>query len=548
MANKDLTGEKEPQDPVMVEHDDQPTVNLSSSLGVSSFMAIFAIWIALSGWMVNFDISYGGTVLQMESFRKSFGHCRMVKNPTTGVEQELCALSATAQSMVSFSQLFSAIGAAFSGLVGSYLGRRGAIQFGCLIVIIGAACQCATTGNYVAYNVCKCISCFGVGHVNAVGPLFGVEVIAPRRRGALVAVFGIGLSIGLLTSSCVCYGTSTIGNNWEWRTPVVIQIPLALMYAGGLTLFPESPRWLLLKGREEKARHAFAKFYGKDPHGPEITAQMRETQSYIELEMAQSGSVSWTGMFHKSYIRRTAISIFVNIAGPFSGIPLVGTYAAVFFAAAGVTKPFLTQVYLGVCGLVGACLGPFIIEYIGRRRSILFALAWMSSCMLVFSTVASGLGSSSEISRKLLIACICLWFFIYASCLSSSHWIVGAEVHSVSLRTYGGAIAVFAANAAFFAASFWTPYMINPTAGNMGTNVGYFYLGMSVVSFFIMFLLLPETARLSLEQIDDHFRSGRQAWRTSLSRNKLIAKGEMCDVTPEERNQSLSDAANKNRH
>lgn len=72
---------------------------------------------------------------------------------------------------------------------------------------------------------------------------------------------------------------------------------------------------------------------------------------------------------------------------------------------------------------------------------------------------------------------------------------------------------------------------------------------MSVLFFFlIMALLLPETARLSLEQIDDSFISGRKAWRTSLSRNKLISKGEKYDISPEEREQTLSDTANKDGH
>lgn len=540
------TAEAEKLDkPVITEHDEQPSGVLSKSLKATTYMVVFAIWIALSGWMVNYDISYGGTVLQMESFQKTFGHCKMAPNPKTGHLQEICALSATAQSMVSFSQLFSAIGAAFSGFTGNYLGRRGTIQFGCLIVVIGAACQCATAGSYVAYNVCKCLACFGVGHVNAGGPTFGVEVIAPSMRGALVSIFNIGLSIGLLTSSAICYGTSTIGNSWEWRTPVILQIPLAVIYAAGMMLFPESPRWLLTKGKEQQARLALAKFYNKDSQAPEITAQLRETEAYIELEKAQSSTTSWTEIFHKSYIRRTTISILVNVAGPLSGVPLIGTYAAVFFGAAGVTKPFLTQVYLGVCGLLGACCGPFIIEYVGRRLAILFGLACMTVCMLIFSAVASGLGASSDTARNVLIAFLCLWFLVYGSCLSSSHWVVGVEVHSVRLRTYGAAIAVFSANTAYFAASFWTPYMINPTAGNLGTKVGYFYLAITTVFFVVLLFLLPETARLSLEQIDDLFVSGRKAWMTSLKRNKRIAKGELFDISPEAHHVALSDAESK---
>lgn len=99
-------------------------------------------------------------------------------------------------------------------------------------------------------------------------------------------------------------------------------------------------------------------------------------------------------------------------------------------------------------------------------------------------------------------------------------------MHSVRLRTYGQVCAASVSAICSFAASFWTPYMINPKYGNMGTNVGYFYFGLNVASIVVLFFVLPETGRLSLEAIDDIFTSHRPAWKTSLKQNKLIAKGQ----------------------
>lgn len=72
--------------------------------------------------------------------------------------------------------------------------------------------------------------------------------------------------------------------------------------------------------------------------------------------------------------------------------------------------------------------------------------------------------------------------------------------------------------------------MINPDAGNMGTNVGYFYFGLTVVLLCLVALFVPETARLKLEQIDDHFASGVPAWKTSMGSNKRIAAENILDV------------------
>jgi hypothetical protein len=149
--------------------------------------------------------------------------------------------------------------------------------------------------------------------------------------------------------------------------------------------------------------------------------------------------------------------------------------------------------------------------------------------MLIFSAVATGVGTSSETTRNVLVAFLCIWFFVYSSCIASSHWLVAAEVHSLRLRGHGQASSVAVAGIFTFASTFWTPYMINPTAGNMGPNVGYFYFGLDVIGLVLLFLFLPETARLSLEQIDDYFASGRKAWRTSTTRNKKISSGALRD-------------------
>ena len=87
--------------------------------------------------------------------------------------------------------------------------------------------------------------------------------------------------------------------------------------------------------------------------------------------------------------------------------------------------------------------------------------------------------------------------------------------------------------------------MSNVDYGNMGINVGYFYFGLDILLFIVLFLYMPETARLTLKQIDDYFASGRRAWRTSIKRNKKIAKGEIYDTSPEIRNATIQENGQK---
>ena len=512
---------------------------LASPLHTTKYMILFSFWIGYAAWVGYFDQGFSGIVLEMASFNQAFGVCAMVKSPVTGAMVEQCMLTATQQSINSISSLFSALGAFICGYTGNYLGRRGALQVGVLLVIIGASGMLGTAGNFAAYNVCKCINALGIGHVTAGGPMYGVECTPPRRRGTLLALYTIGINVGSVVIAATCLGSSTLTTNWAWQTPILCQIPTALFFGVGLMMFPESPRWLLTKGREEKARKSFGKFYDFDPYSEIVTIQIREVQDGIDFEKSLSSTTSWTEIFHRSYIRRTLVSAFILFSTSLCGITFLASYGAVFIADVGISNPFLVLLIFTLCNFAGSLMGPFILEYLGRRAGLLIGYSCMTSCLLIFSAVCSGLGSTSDVAQKVLVAFLCLYVFTFGAFAAPASWLAQAEVHSVRLRTYGTAFTASVFYIVAFATAFWTPYMINPQYGNMGSNVGYFWSGLGAILIIVTYLYVPETARLTLEQIDDYFVSERRAWRTSLKRNKRIANGEIADISAEARSEAI---------
>jgi len=220
---------------------------------------------------------------------------------------------------------------------------------------------------------------------------------------------------------------------------------------------------------------------------------------------------------------------------------LFSPYAAVFFTGVGIKNPFDSNLAFQACVFGGGIAGPFVVEGFGRRASLLAGYSVMASCMLIVSAVSSGLGITSSTVQRVLVAFLCIWGVTFGAAVSTNCWLSASEVHSVRLRAYGQGFAALIAQTTAFACSFWTPYMLSPEYGSMGTNVGYFYCGIYVVFIICLFFLLPESARLSLEQVDDIFVSKQRPWHTSLACNKCIAGGEEHDLSNEEQDAKIQE-------
>ena len=259
-----------------------------------------------------------------------------------------------------------------------------------------------TSGNYTAYIACKCIGGVGLGINAAIAPIYGVECTPPQKRGLLMGLYGLGLSTGLMCVAATCIGSSTLVTDWAWKTPIVIQIPLASIYGLGIMIFPESPRWLLIKGKNEKARRAFGELYNLDPSSEQVAAQVLEVQRGIQFDNEIASTTSWTEIFHRSYVMRTFTSALVIAGSALSGIWFVAPYAALFLADLGISNHFLVNFYFSLCTVGGTLVGPVLAEYAGRRMTMAIGYCIMASCMLIVAGVGSGLAPSSPVVHRSL--------------------------------------------------------------------------------------------------------------------------------------------------
>lgn len=418
----------------------------------------------------------------MASYKKSFGHCGPKTDPTTGVTTVVCSQTALQQGLVSLTLLFIALGGAISGVVGNFLGRRGTIQVGAAFAAIGAAGMLGTAGNLTAYLVCKCIGGVGLGHIIAAAPVYGAECTLARKRGMLLALYNIGLGTGNAVAAAVCWGSSSYTHsNLAWQIPIICQIPLSFILGFGVLLFPESPRWLLTKGRDEAAKRSFAWFYARPVDHPDILLQIQDVQAHIEMEATLASSSTWTEIYRRGNFRRTFTSGLIMVGLAITGSKFTGPYGAIFLAKVGVPNVFLNNFIIATCTMAGSFLGPLVVEYGGRRFSMLCGYSTMIVCMLIIAIVGSTLGESSSKAKVILLVFLFLWAYLFGLFIGTSVWIAAPEQHSLRLRTYGQASTTTVYQIFGFAASFYGPYMLSVNYGNMGLTVGYFYAGMFTI-------------------------------------------------------------------
>lgn len=405
----------------------------------------------------------------------------------------------------------------------TYLGRRRSVQIGCLLVAVGAGGMVGSQRTFAGYLVCKCINGVGLGFISASGPIWGSEAIAPSKRGLLGSLYSIGLGSGGIISSSICVGSSKLTTDWAWKTVIICQIPTAVILGCIGFLFHDSPRWLLLNGKEDEARRSFASLSGKEPYSADISWLVQDVLHHIELEREMARTTSWTEIFRGTNGKRTHIAVLVVMRNALSGIYFVAPYAALFLQNVGLKNSYTLNVAVNSGIMAGSLLGPSLCEYAGRRRTLLGGYCIMASCMLIAAATATGLGQSNHSAQQVLVAFLFLWAFTFGGASGPTVWVASAEMHSLRLRNVGQAYTAALYQVFSFGCAFWTPCMLNADYGNMGTNVGYFFFGITVVIIILTWLFVPECARLSLEQVDEHFLGGTPAWRTSLKRNKEIA-------------------------
>ncbi|ODH44853.1 hypothetical protein ACO22_00617 [Paracoccidioides brasiliensis] len=453
--------------------------------------------------LFGYDQGVMGGLLTLPSFASTFPEIDL----TEKTKKTLTSAEASHRSNIQGISVASYnVGCFFGSIVciwiGDILGRRKTIFIGSVIMVVGAVLQ-ASAFSLAHFVIGRVITGLGNGLNTSTVPTWQSECSKSHRRGQLVMVEGALITGGICLSYWLDFGFSFLEpSSVSWRFPVAFQIVLAGFILATVMLLPESPRWLILKGKEDEALNVLGALSDLAADDPYINREFIAIKDTV-LEMQQGGFADLFTMTEERHFHRVVLAYVNQMFQQISGINLITYYAAVIYETSIGLNGFMSRILAACNGteyFIASWIPVFIVEKVGRRPLMLFGAVGMSLSMVVLAVVTS----FERQTKPGIVAAVFLFVFntFFAVGWLGMTWLYPAEIVPLRIRAPANALST-SANWAFN----FMVVMVTPVAF---TSIKYkTYIIFAVINAFIVpvvYIFYPETAYRSLEEMDTIFR------------------------------------------
>lgn len=426
-------------------------------------------------------------------------------------------LTAVTEGVVTSSLLFgAAVGAVFSGRVSDAVGRRTTIIALSVLFFVGAL-VCVLSPGFAVLVVGRVLLGLAVGGASTVVPVFLAELAPFEIRGSLSGRNELMVVIGQLAAFTVNAVIAAIWGEHEgvWRYMLAVAaLPAAALFIGMMRV-PESPRWLVAKGRDERALDVLGRI-----RSPErARAEFEEIRRAVHTEHARvRGEARGAGglgavLRTRWLVRIVLVGIGVGVFQQLTGINSIMYYGQAILIDSGFQEnaALIATIAPGVIGVIGALVALRMMERVDRRTMMLIGYSLTTLCHVLITATSLLLPEGSPARPVVMLILIVAFVGSMQTFLNITTWVVLSEIFPMRFRAFGMGIAVFLHWTTNALLGLTFPSVLE-AVGLTGAFGGFAVVGVLAVLFIHRFL--PETRGRSLEDIEAVVRSGR---RTSQS-------------------------------
>ncbi|KAM0050797.1 putative major facilitator, sugar transporter, major facilitator superfamily [Helianthus debilis subsp. tardiflorus] len=378
------------------------------------------------------------------------------------------------------------IGAVASGPMADFFGRKGAMRISSIFCIGGWLAIYLAQGP-VPLDTGRLATGYGMGVFSYVVPVFIAEIAPKQLRGLLTAANQLLIIAGVSVSF-------VIGTLLHWRTMALAGLIPCVVLLVGLSLIPESPRWLAKIGKQAEFDFALRKLRGTDV---DVSEEAAEIKDYIET-LDKLPKARLFDLFQTRYLKSVIIGVGLMIFQQFGGINGICFYASSIFASAGFAADIGTITY-AVLQVVVTTLNALFIDKAGRKPLLLVSVTGMAlGCLLA---AASFYMKTYQIALAavpaLAVTGILLYIAGFSLGMGAVPWVIMSEIFPINIKGTAGGLVTLVNWAGAWAVSYTFNFLL--TWSSYGTFLLYAAVNVACIVFVIN--LVPETKGKTLEEI-----------------------------------------------
>ncbi|EOD51388.1 putative sugar transporter protein [Neofusicoccum parvum] len=468
---------------------------------VNTFLIMTCTVFAAASFLFGFDDKVISPIVALEPFVSKY----QGRNPTT---DELVFTARNQNLLFAVPLVGSILGAIAAYPLNNRFGRKWPLV-GAYFISIGGCFLQLFAPNLASFIIGRFWNAVVMGIANSTAPLYLSETVPVTIRGRVVSSINVMNLLAGVVATLVVYATHARTDKLSYMVPLAVQCCLPVILIPCTAILPESPQWLIGKGRMDEAFASLRKLRGFSD--AEVHDELRVMKMCEDNERNLNQEVSVWHIFDRKNLKRTITAGSFFSFNQCSGVFLSTTYATVFLVDIGVASPFALTIIASCCTLAGTMVAPLIIDRAGRRPLALFGMFMLLAIDVAAGGLAFDMGDKSKV---LGIAALSFIFnFFWASSFYSLSNVMPSEIATIKLRSYTMSYTIAWAQTTAVITTVAVPQLTAADGAGLGAKTYLIFAGCMVGIIIFVYFLMPETRNRTFAEIDEIYDAGVPMWR-----------------------------------